>query len=88
MKYIKTYEDYEDYFDFKIGDVVVCISDNLESADNNDLVPKINQKYVVKGIRLGYLLIDSLQKTNLIPCYWFPTNFIPELEYNIKKYNL
>lgn len=92
MKNLKTFERFE-IGDFKVGDVVICV-DNTKSLKIDGI--KFGGKYRVKEISTsGYLIKLTYYRKNIIiksidgKEKWFYANyFIPELEWEVKNYNL
>ncbi len=87
MRHIKQYEEYTyKKSQLKVGDVVVCIKD----ANQSDL--KLNHKYIITKIYNDdvseFCNIKDID-TDIEYDFDFYTNrFMPELEYDIKRYNL
>jgi hypothetical protein len=99
MKYIKTFENINNV-EYSVGDIVICINnkeyvDLLSIGDHYlvmDIIDRFGNKYNTyiknKNDSTEYFVNVANIKTNQEVSETYAHRFIPELKYNIDKYNL
>lgn len=90
MRYIKKYENKDNFDKFEVGDIVVCIRDFNDDEDYV-LPPIYGNKYEVIGkFKQGTNIFINVKdiKTYRYHSTWNEMLFITEIEWDAKKYNI